>query len=82
MSWLRLPVFFLLTAVTSAAFAQSAYDSVDPVIGTSGDGNTIPGASLPFDKRDLRTFTGRMDLIIKELGSRAADTVKPKEIDD
>ena len=34
------------------------------------------------DKRDLRTFTGRMDLIIKELGSRAADTVKPKEIDD
>jgi putative alpha-1,2-mannosidase len=47
MSRLCLPVFFLLTAVTSAAFAQSAYDSVDPVIGTSGDGNTIPGASLP-----------------------------------
>src|SRR5580698_1604485 len=33
-------------------------------------------------KRDLRTFKGRMDLIIRELGSRAADTVKPKEIDD
>jgi integrase len=34
------------------------------------------------DKRDLRTFTSRMDLIIKELGSRPADSVKPKEIDD
>jgi hypothetical protein len=34
------------------------------------------------DKRDLRTFIGRMDLIIKELGCRAADSVKPKEIDD
>ena len=33
-------------------------------------------------KRDLRTFIGRMDLIIKELGGRPADSVKPKEIDD
>jgi putative alpha-1,2-mannosidase len=24
------------------------YDSVDPLIGTSGDGNTFPGATLPF----------------------------------
>jgi integrase len=34
------------------------------------------------DKRDLRTFTSRMDLIIKELGSRAAISLKPKEIDN
>jgi integrase len=34
------------------------------------------------EKRDLRTFTSRMDLIIKELGSRAADSLKPKEIDN
>ncbi len=32
------------------------------------------------DKRDLRTFTGRMDLIMRELGSRAANSLKPKEI--
>jgi predicted alpha-1,2-mannosidase len=28
--------------------AQTAYDTVDPFIGTTGDGNTFPGASLPF----------------------------------
>ena len=28
--------------------AQTAYDAVDPFIGTTGDGNTFPGASLPF----------------------------------
>ncbi len=26
----------------------SAYDAVDPIIGTDGGGNTFPGASLPF----------------------------------
>ena len=32
-----------------SAFAQFApYDAVDPFIGTSGAGNTFPGASLPF----------------------------------
>ena len=34
------------------------------------------------DERDLRTFTGRMDLIITELGCRAANSLKPKEIDN
>ena len=33
-------------------------------------------------KRDLNTFTNRMELIIRELGSRPADSVKPKEIED
>jgi integrase len=33
-------------------------------------------------KRDLYTFTNRMELIIRELGSRLADSVKPKEIED
>src|SRR3981081_361679 len=28
--------------------AQTAYDAVEPFIGTTGDGNTFPGASLPF----------------------------------
>lgn len=34
-----------------SAFGQSAtspYDSVDPLIGTAGGGNTFPGATLPF----------------------------------
>jgi len=42
----------LLTLVQGlAARAQGAlspYDAVDPMIGTSGGGNTFPGASLPF----------------------------------
>ncbi len=31
-------------------------------------------------KRDLHAFTNRMELIIRELGSWPADSVKPKEI--
>ncbi len=35
-----------------ASFAQNApaspYESVDPIIGTAGGGNTFPGATLPF----------------------------------
>jgi len=41
---------FLISAALSAS-AQSAatpYDSVNPIIGTDGGGNTFPGASLPF----------------------------------
>ena len=33
-------------------------------------------------KRDLYTFTKRMELIIRELGGRPADSVKPKEVED
>jgi predicted alpha-1,2-mannosidase len=51
--------FSLCLFITAAAQAQtqsqtpprsaaSAYDTVDPIIGTAGDGNTFPGASLPF----------------------------------
>ena len=46
---------FLVLALIAGAFsvpasshAQAAYDSVDTFIGTAGDGNTFPGASLPF----------------------------------
>src|SRR5579863_2673032 len=44
-------VFFLLTLFTSPVLSQSSsspYDSVDPLIGTAGGGNTFPGATLPF----------------------------------
>ena len=34
--------------IPASAGAQVAYNSVDPRIGTANDGNTFPGASLPF----------------------------------
>ena len=45
--------FCILLSFTSglSSFAQtpsSPYDSVDPIIGTDGGGNTFPGATLPF----------------------------------
>ena len=46
---MRSLLFLLL--VSSIAVAQSnssAFDSVDPFIGTAADGNTFPGATLPF----------------------------------
>jgi predicted alpha-1,2-mannosidase len=56
----RLHLFaaFLLLTLASAAHAQSAYDAVDPIIGTSGDGNTFPGASLPFGMVQWSPDTG------------------------
>ena len=44
-------VLILLPFVAVAVVAQSSgtpYDSVDPLIGTTGSGNTFPGATLPF----------------------------------
>jgi predicted alpha-1,2-mannosidase len=48
---LRAVSLILLSLLLLPAFAQSAstpYDTVDTFIGTSGGGNTFPGASLPF----------------------------------
>ena len=45
------PAFLFLVSAASLALAQgvtSPYDSVDPFIGTGADGNTFPGATLPF----------------------------------
>src|SRR5229473_197092 len=50
MLMMRSFLLFLLL-VPSAAMPQpapSAYDSVDPFIGTAAGGNTFPGATLPF----------------------------------
>lgn len=47
----RLIPVMLIGCLLLTAFrvkAQSAYDAVDTFIGTTGDGNTFPGASLPF----------------------------------
>ncbi|MFZ0747565.1 MAG: GH92 family glycosyl hydrolase [Terracidiphilus sp.] len=37
-----------LATSTFAQSPSSAYDAVDPIIGTDGGGNTFPGATLPF----------------------------------
>ena len=57
---------FLALALTAGAFsvpasshAQTAYDAVDTFIGTTGDGNTFPGASLPFGMMQWSPDTGR-----------------------
>ena len=42
--YLSLSCFFS----SCAQSPSSPYDAVDPLIGTDGDGNTFPGASLPF----------------------------------
>ena len=50
----RLPIlltFFFSVTLVPAAFSQSnpsAYDAVDTFIGTGADGNTFPGATVPF----------------------------------
>ena len=48
---LRFGLALLLLLSSIPAFAQAVstpYDAVDPLIGTSGGGETFPGASLPF----------------------------------
>src|SRR5580692_9867272 len=47
----RLILALLLPIPSGLLCAQktlSPYDAVDPLIGTSGGGNTFPGATLPF----------------------------------
>lgn len=39
---------FSCTIAAAQAPAGSAYNAVDPIIGSAGDGNTFPGATLPF----------------------------------
>ncbi|TPG39798.1 glycoside hydrolase family 92 protein [Sphingomonas koreensis] len=47
-----------LVATPFAAVAQtSAYDTVDPMIGTSGGGHTFPGATAPFGMVQLSPDT-------------------------
>lgn len=46
--WSFLVVPLLLAGCCFAQSTASTYDSVDPLIGTAGGGNTFPGATLPF----------------------------------
>lgn len=53
-TWQRIASLLVIFLLFSAANCLSQmspttpYDSVDPMIGTAGGGNTFPGASLPF----------------------------------
>jgi putative alpha-1,2-mannosidase len=45
-------------SLAAPAFAQtSAYEAVDPFIGTGGDGHTFPGAVVPFGMVQLSPDT-------------------------
>lgn len=62
----RLPLTFIATVVClafclnaqSAPIASSNIDSVDPFIGTAGDGNVYPGVTLPFGFIQVSPDTG------------------------
>ena len=51
--------FALASALTAAtpALASPAYDAVDPLIGTGGEGHTFPGAVAPFGMVQLSPDT-------------------------
>ena len=49
---------FVLVARAQNAAAPTAYDSVNPIIGTAGGGNTFPGATLPFGMIQWSPDTG------------------------
>jgi len=53
----RLAVAMAALMMASAAGAQSAYDSVDPMIGTGPEGHTFPGAVAPFGMIQLSPDT-------------------------
>jgi putative alpha-1,2-mannosidase len=52
-------LFFLPILPVLAQSASSPYDAVDPFIGTTGGGNTFPGATLPFGMIQWSPDTGR-----------------------
>jgi len=55
----RVALFWTLLLSVGAACAapQSAYDAVDPFIGTGGDGHTYPGATVPYGMVQLSPDT-------------------------
>jgi predicted alpha-1,2-mannosidase len=48
----------LSAAATRGQTSSAPYDSVDPMIGTAGGGNTFPGATLPFGMVQWSPDTG------------------------
>ena len=56
---LRLSLVLFLVLPVLAQSNRSPYDSVDPFIGTAVDGNTFPGATLPFGMIQWSPDTGQ-----------------------
>jgi predicted alpha-1,2-mannosidase len=52
-----MPVAAAQSAAAPRGSAPTAYDSVDPFIGTGGEGHTYPGASVPFGMVQLSPDT-------------------------
>lgn len=51
-------LFSVFAAAQSQSPASSAYDAVNPLVGTANDGNTFPGATLPFGMIQWSPDTG------------------------
>ena len=68
----------LLAAVATPAAAEprSAYDSVDPFIGTGPDGHTYPGAVTPFGMVQLSPDTLIADFKHSATRTRRATATK------
>ncbi len=72
-NWMKLAVSFrlwtgLVFSFTISMVAQSGglYNAVDPIMGSSGGGNTFPGASLPFGMIQWSPETNGHDFYIYE----------------
>jgi predicted alpha-1,2-mannosidase len=50
--------FVAVAGLLPVAAQSTPYDSVDPIIGTAGGGNTFPGATLPFGMIQRSPDTG------------------------
>jgi predicted alpha-1,2-mannosidase len=50
--------FVAVAGLLPVAAQSTPYDSVDPIIGTAGGGNTFPGATLPFGMIQWSPDTG------------------------
>ncbi len=57
-SFLRICLIVSSILPALAQSNRSAYDSIDPLIGTAGGGNTFPGATLPFGMIQWSPDTG------------------------
>jgi predicted alpha-1,2-mannosidase len=54
----KLSVYLILFLASTGAFPQSYNQYVDPFIGTSANGHTFPGATVPFGMVQLSPETG------------------------
>ncbi len=68
---LRLATLALIALAAAPIAAQTTYESVDPMIGTGGEGHTFPGAVAPFGMIQLSPDTDTT-CVIRKCYSHAA----------